>query len=274
MKNHFREPPPFGDRYNYYATLGFWPVAAVELLAIGATRLAVRAGRLLSRAYGTSREIRQASALGIPTPDDLRAVWAPPRRTLRQALLIGSKMVDLSATHRDTLQWDIAPNGKRRIAGRAGGLRRYFAAHCPDLAYSTAMRYRKLALRLLRVLDTPTDIPLEWLLSNAPADTLTPDPALADSIRAGRRALAELLADIRTQRDLSRALDRKLDPDRLPNARRLPDERDAAACDAILARLEARLRAAEASGQPLSPREKRARAALRQLKRLLPDPPQ
>ena len=255
-----------------FEQLALLPGAIAEVALRGIAHLAVKAARALHRAYCSSREVRQASALGIPTPDDLRAVWYPPRRTLRQALLIGSKMVDLSATHRDTLKWEISANGKRRIAGRAGGLRRYFAAFCPDLAYSTAMRYRKLALRLLRVLDTPTQIPLEWLLGGSDAKKLAPDAATADAIRKGRRELAELLLDIKSQRDLTRWLDRRLDTDRLPLSRRMLDERDMAACEAILERLEARLRAAEASGQELTPQEKRAQAALRQLRRLVPEP--
>ncbi|MBR6022942.1 MAG: hypothetical protein IK066_11070, partial [Kiritimatiellae bacterium] len=116
-----------------FEQIALLPGAIAEVALRGLAQLAVKAAHALHRAYCTSREVRQASALGIPTPDDLRAVWCPPRRTLRQALLIGSKMVDLSATHHDTLKWEISANGKRRIAGRAGGLHRYFAAHCPDL---------------------------------------------------------------------------------------------------------------------------------------------
>ena len=131
------------------------------------------------------------------------------------------------------------------------------------------MRYRQLALRILRVLSTPAAIPLEWLLGNASPESLTDDAALVDAIRDGRRKLSDLLADLRSQRELTRYLDRKLDPDRLPNARRSSDPlRDAAASDAVFARYEARLREAVASGRTLTREEKRAWELLQRLERL------
>jgi hypothetical protein len=240
--------------------------AIVTPLLRGAARTAIAAARALHRAYCVRSEKRAASLLGIPTPDDVRAVWAPPRRSLQQALLIGSKLVDLTPSHPNTLR-RAAPDarGRPRLAGRDGGLKRYFATALPDLPYPTAMRYRRLALRLLRTLDTPTAIPLEWLLSSAPADSLATDASLVVALRDGRRQLWRILDGVRSQRELSRWLDRQPTTDRLPAA---DFAQESALRDELLRRGEEKLAAALASGRRLTPAEKRAFSLLKRLRTL------
>ena len=267
----FRESPAFAEPSprDYE-----WPFmvadALVTSLARGIARLTGAAARALHRAYCVRRETREASLLGIPTPADLEAAWVPPRRTLRQTLVIGSKLVDLTPTHSDALKWSAPDAGARRkIAGREGGLKRYLAQSCPSVRYTTAMRYRKLAQRLRQYLDLPAPIPLEWLLCDTAPDALAADSSLAETILSSRRRLSALLADIRTQRALSRHLDRQLGGDRLPFSLRGKNAlQDAALRDEILTRCEARLAAALASGRELTPEEKKALKLLQKLRRL------
>ena len=110
------------------------------------------------------------------------------------------------------------------------------------------MRYRRLALRVLRVLDAPAAIPLEWMLSDTPPDALATDAALAEALLAARRKLAELLKDVRSQRELSRRLDRRSDTDRLPAA---DSAQEAALREELIRRGEEKLAAAVASGRAL-----------------------
>ncbi|MBR6021984.1 MAG: hypothetical protein IK066_06140, partial [Kiritimatiellae bacterium] len=203
-----------------------------------------------------------------PTASAVAAAWAPAPRSLRQILLFGSRLVDLSAAHPIVTVRD--RSGKAR--GRTGGLRPWFRDALPDVPYSTAMRYRLLARRLRQALSIPPAIPLEWLLSDASPAVLTQDSALQPLVSPLRRRLAAFLAPFRTQAALNRALEAKLGLARCPFAprrsrRRTPAQRaadlatDAALMDRYIATLTAKLRA----HRPLAPPERRALACLRAL---------
>ncbi|MBR6021305.1 MAG: hypothetical protein IK066_02680, partial [Kiritimatiellae bacterium] len=225
------------------------------------------AARELHRAYRARRSEEVASVLGCPTASAVAAAWTPAPRSLRQALAIGSKLVDLSATHPISTNRDAS--GKTR--GRTGGLKPFFAESLPSIPYSSAMRYRLLARRFRQALDIPPALPLEWLLTDASPASLTQDSALLPLISPLRRKVADYLSGFRSQAALSRALAQKLDLAPCPfsqrSPRRTPAQRardlaeDSARLDRYIATLTSKLRVR----LPLSPPERRALAYLRAL---------
>ena len=242
-------------------------VAPAEWVLAATGRVLCAAARELHRAYRARRSDEIASVLGTPTSSAIAAAWTPAPRSLRQALLIGSKLVDLSALH--PLRTSRSSDGKAR--GRSGGLKPFFAESLPDIPYSTAIRYRLLARRLRQALDIPPAIPLEWLLSEASPSFLTQDSALLPLISPLRRRVAGFLSPFHSQAALSRALVRKLGLAPCPfsrrSSRRTPAQRardladDAARLEGHIATLAAKLR----HQVPLSPPERRALAYLRAL---------
>ena len=242
-------------------------VAPAEWTLAATARMVCAAAKELHRAYRARRSDEIASVLGTPTATEISAAWVPAPRSVRQALVIGAKLVDLSATH--PIVAVRTRDGKAR--GRTGGLKPFFAESLPDIPYSTAIRYRLLARRLRQALDIPPALPLEWLLSDTPPASLTQDSALLPLISSLRRQVADFLAPCRSQAALSRVLVKKLDLAPCPfsrrSPRRTPAQRvrdladDSARLDRYIATLSSKLRAR----LPLSPPEKRALAYLRAL---------
>ena len=242
-------------------------VAPAEWALSAAARLLCATAKELHRAYRARRSDETASLLGAPTASAVAAAWTPAPRSLRQALIIGSKLCDLSPLHPVSTVRD--SSGKAR--GRTGGLQRWFADTLPDIPYPTAMRYRRLARSLRQALAVPAPLPLEWLLSDEAPAALTQDTALLPLIPAFRRKIADYLSGFRTQAALSRDLARKLGIEpcpfsrrslRRPPARRARDlAADAALLDRRISNLSAKIRA----NLPLSPPERRALACLRAL---------
>ncbi|MBR6021583.1 MAG: hypothetical protein IK066_04110, partial [Kiritimatiellae bacterium] len=226
------------------------------------------AAKELHRAYRARAAEDVSSALGAPSAAEIAAAWTPAPRPLRQALLVGSKLVDLSALH--PVLHLRSPDGKH-TAGQTGGLKPWFAATLPSIPYSTAMRYRQLARLLRQALDIPPALPLEWLLSDAAPSSLTRDSTLLPHIPSLRRKLATYLSPFRSQAALKRALEKRIGIVPCPFARRSPRRTpaqrvsdlasDAALLDRYIATLAAKIRAA----RPLSPPERRALAYLRAL---------
>ncbi|MBR6021756.1 MAG: hypothetical protein IK066_04990, partial [Kiritimatiellae bacterium] len=233
-----------------------------------AARLVCTAAKELHRAYRARRTDEVASALGAPTAAEIASAWTPAPRSIRQALVIGAKLVDLSALHPIRT---LRASDNKSVAGRTGGLRPFFAESLPSLPYSTAMRYKLLANSLRQALSIPAPIPLEWLLSDASPSSLTQDSALLPLIPSLRRQVASFLSPHRTQASLSRALSQKLGLAPCPfarrSSRRTPAQKardladDSALLDRYIATLSSKLRAQ----RPLSPPEKRALAYLRAL---------
>jgi hypothetical protein len=250
---------------------------ALDVAACGLLRLADKAILALHRAYRTRVGNTTASLLGAPKPADIQAAWAPAPRPLRQVLLIGSRLVDLSASNPDTrLSNTDSTTRVHRFTGRAPGLRGFLAATCPSIPYSTAMRYRQLAQRTRQALNLPPALPLEWLLSDENPAALTHDSTLIAAIPRARRALASLLASTPTQTALSRTLIKTLNLYPAPllsradrASRRRSSRYDAATAQATLNRYSTTLSKRLASGAPLSKDEKRALKLLSQLRAAL-----
>ncbi|MBR6021311.1 MAG: hypothetical protein IK066_02710 [Kiritimatiellae bacterium] len=240
-------------------------VAPAEWVLAATGRVLCAAAKELHRAYRARRGEEIASVLGTPTATEIAAAWTPAPRSVRQALVIGAKLVDLSATH--PIEAVRTRDGKAR--GRSGGLKPFFAESLPDIPYSTAIRYRLLARRLRQALEIPLAIPLEWLLCDDSPAVLTQDSALLPLIPALRRRVAGFLGPFRSQAALSRALAKKLGIAPCPfsrrSARRTPAQRardlaeDSARLEGYVATLFAKCR----NGVPLSPPERRALGYLR-----------
>ena len=261
-------PAPRASGFGRYAGALDLLAAPAEWALLATGRILCAAARELHRAYRARAAEDVSSALGAPTAAEIAAAWTPAPRPLRQALLIGSKLVDLSALH--PVRMLRSPDGKR-TAGQTGGLKPWFATSLPGIPYSTAMRYRQLARLLRQALDVPPAIPLEWLLSDVPPASLTRDTALLPLLPAFRRKLAAFLAPYRSQSALKRALEKQMGIERCPfarrSSRRTPGQKacdlaaDAARLDRHVASLAGKVR----SNRPLSPPEKRALAYLRAL---------
>ncbi|MBR6022290.1 MAG: hypothetical protein IK066_07720 [Kiritimatiellae bacterium] len=242
-------------------------VAPAEWVLAATGRVLCAAAKELHRAYRARRSDEVASVLGCPTSSAIAAAWTPAPRSLRQVLVIGAKLVDLSATH--PIVTVRTNDGKAR--GRSGGLKPFFAESLPDVPYSSAMRYRLLARRFRQALDIPPAIPLEWLLSDEAPSSLTQDSALLPLISPFRRKVADFLSPFRSQAALSRALVQKLDlvpcPFSKRSPRRTPAQRasDLADDSGLLERYIATLAGKLRNHLPLAPPERRALAYLRAL---------
>jgi hypothetical protein len=80
------------------------------------------------------------------------------------------------------------------------------------------MAWKKLASRLKTLCGAPANVPLEWLLPDAPEiSTLTSDPALADAILAARRSLDGFLAEGKTFSGLQKLAEKRMNIIRFPS---------------------------------------------------------
>jgi hypothetical protein len=80
------------------------------------------------------------------------------------------------------------------------------------------MAWKKLASRLKTLCGAPANVPLEWLLPDAPEiSTLTTNPALADAILAARRRLDGFLAEGKTFSSLQKLAEKRMNIIRFPS---------------------------------------------------------
>jgi hypothetical protein len=90
--------------------------------------------------------------------------------------------------------------------------------HCPTVAYTTAMAWKKLASRLKTLCSVPAEIPFEWLLPDAPEIAiLTQNPETAAAIAEGRKRLAGFLEEGKSFVGLQKLAERKMNIVRLPS---------------------------------------------------------
>ena len=186
------------------ADLTWWTVAKTIEGAVALVRCGVRR----ARAKKVGREL---AAMGLPTPNDLRARWfRTPRKTLEEALLIGAMLLKISSTV--DVSWTRDEEG--RMKSRGGGLKAWLAEFCPDIPYSTACRYRKLAARLLELLALEGEgagWAMEWVLPGQPWPRgVGREGETAEGIRAVRNFVEGLLTFHPSQRGLRWLLTREL----------------------------------------------------------------
>ena len=159
------------------------------------------------------REIRRHHTLNPqPTFGAIRAALRDARRSPEAALRLGSLLEDLECFVDNTLRFD----GRGRIVGRRGGIKRLLQREAPDLfeKYSTIMRYKATAKRFRQACGTGEPVPPAMLL---PAQ----EAAVADDLQAGlaraREAAREILGECEgTVISLEAALALRLDPDCIP----------------------------------------------------------
>ena len=201
--------------------VGFTAVLGTHLLYYGA-RSIIR--RLRARNQPPPEPKPTKSLRGTPSPEDLQETWYADPRTLSARLVIGSRLADLEPTLDNRFIFKTNRAGRRRIAARQPGLKGWLRKNAPDIKYSTAMHYKKLATRLRQLIGLDTRIPVEWLLSSSEegAHRIAELPA-ADrkAISAAQAKLHRLLAEHPKYTDLARTVEQKLGIMRMVTIRRI-----------------------------------------------------
>ncbi len=152
-----------------------------------------------------------AAKSGTPSPTDVAAAWQIPcaPRTPAAALLLGDQLLSVEAPSAALHQ--IAADGRCHLVSRGGGLKEWLHNAAPTIPYSTATRYRRLAVHLRQWLQLPPEIPLAWLFPTAPSPaTLTSSASLRRTLSRARRAFTELLTDYPSLTRLQRRLETDL----------------------------------------------------------------
>ena len=159
------------------------------------------------------------SLRGTPKPKEIQEIWTIHPRTLTDRLRLGSRLLDLEPGVDNSFVWkENRTTGRREIVARHAGVKGWLQVHCPTVTYTTVMGYKKLAARLKTLCGAPANIPLEWLLPDAPEiSTLTQDPAVAAAIEAGRKRLAGFLEEGKSFVGLQKLAERKMNIIRLPS---------------------------------------------------------
>jgi hypothetical protein len=159
------------------------------------------------------------SLRGIPTAKEIANDWADQPRTLETCLRLGSRLADLDPTLDHSLVRKPDAAGRLVIRARKGGLKGWLADRRVPVAYSTIMRYKKLAQRLRQILQLDDRIPLEWLLSGIPYGQQLPAD-LQTAFAAAARQLSAILRENPTLVALDRYAVRKLGIVRLVTVRK------------------------------------------------------
>ncbi len=165
------------------------------------------------------------SLRGIPTPGDIEDVWYLDPRTLCGRLRIGSRLADLEPTLDSRFVFRKIRDGSRRICARQPGLKGWMRRNVPDVKYSTAMHYKKLATRLRQLIGLDARMPLEWLLPDNGEALPALSAADRKAVAAARAKLARLLADNPKVTRLARTVEQKLGIMRMVTIRRIQPPR-------------------------------------------------
>jgi hypothetical protein len=204
-----------------FQILGFTAALGTHLLFYGA-RSILR--RLRARNLPPPEPRPAKSLRGAPTPEDLLDAWDADPRTLTDRLRIGSRLADLEPTLDNRFIFKTNRAGRRRIAARQPGLKGWLRKNAPDIKYSTAMHYKKLATRLRQLVGLDARIPVEWLLSSSEdgARRIAALPAAdREAAAAAQAKLRRLLAEHPKYTDLARTVEQKLGIMRMATIRRI-----------------------------------------------------
>jgi hypothetical protein len=170
------------------------------------------------------------SLRGTPTPDELSALWELAPRSLLTCLRIGSRLADLEPTLDNTFVFKTKRGKHHRIVARYPGLKGWFKENTPEIAYTTAMHYKKLATRLRQLVGLDIRIPLEWLLPDV--ETLPQPLAVMPlperrAVATARRKFLALLAENPKYTHLVQAVEQKLGIMRMMTIRRIQPPKSA-----------------------------------------------
>ncbi len=203
---------------------GFTAVLGTHLLYYGARSLVRRIHNHFNPPPPPAPPKPSPSLRGTPSPEDLQDLWDADPRGLCTRLRIGSRLADLEPTLDNTFVFKKNRAGRRRIAARQPGLKGWLRENTPDIKYSTAMHYKKLATRLRQLIGLDARIPIEWLLPGS--DGLPPQLAAlpaADrrAAAAARKKLLALLSENPKYTHLVLAVEQKLGIMRMVTIRRI-----------------------------------------------------
>ncbi|MBR4253115.1 MAG: hypothetical protein IKQ15_12595 [Kiritimatiellae bacterium] len=212
-----------GVRHPAAQVLGAGIVATVSAGAFAAFLAGETGAAILGelRRRQRLREPRPASPSlrGAPTPEELSSDCTAAPRTFHVRLRLGSRLADLAPTLDTHVRYTAPSSGSRRIRGRGRGMKGYLADNRIPANYSTLMLYKRLAIRLRRLLQLDERLPLEWLLPGE-----FPDRDLPSDLRVpcatARRRLARLLRELPNFNRLRRHVDARLGITPLLTARR------------------------------------------------------
>lgn len=203
---------------------GFTAVLGTHLLYYGGRSLLRRIHNHFNPPPPPAPPKPSPSLRGTPSPEDVQDLWDTDPRDLFTRLRIGSRLADLEPTLDNTFVFKENRAGRRRIAARQPGLKGWLRKNTPEVKYSTAMHYKKLATRLRQLIGLDARIPLEWLLPDI-ATLPTQLTALPSSERravaSARKKLHALLADNSKYTHLLQAVEQKLGIMRMVTIRRI-----------------------------------------------------
>ena len=196
---------------------------AVHLVFYGGRRLLSRLRRHVSPPEPLPPAAPQAavSLRGVPTPEEIEEEWDIAPRTLSGRLRIGSRLADLKPTLDSRFVFGKTRNGARRIVARQPGLKGWLKKNVPDVKYSTAMHYKKLASRLRQLIGLDARIPLEWLLSDNGEDFSILSPTDREAAAQAKAKLSRLLEENPNFTHLTRAVESGLGIMRMVAIRRI-----------------------------------------------------
>ena len=197
-------------------------VTTVTAVALG-TFLATETGLAILSELRRRKRLKEPqpespSLRGKPTPEEIEADGAVKPRTLAIRLRLGSRLADLEPTVDSETKYNVSKGGARRIASRGRGVKGWLADRRITINYSTLMRYKRLAVRLRRLLELDARLPLEWLLPGEQASRTIPEE-LARPFFLARRRLRKLMGEQRNFSRLSRYVEQKLGLERLLSVR-------------------------------------------------------
>ena len=196
---------------------------AIHLAWYGGRRILSRLRRHVSPPESLSPAAPQApvSLRGAPTPEDIEDAWEIEPRTLAGRLRIGSRLADLEPTLDSRFVFKKSRNGSKRICARQPGLKGWMKKNAPDVKYSTAMHYKKLATRLRQLIGLDARIPLEWLLPDNEEELSGLSPVDRKAAATAKTKLDRLLAENQKVTHLTQAVESKLGIMRMVTIRRI-----------------------------------------------------
>ena len=211
LSNHPFDTSPSLDGLGVVCGLGA-PLELAVFFGIGlAAQGVVAVKHRIDRALYLRHARETAEKHGTPSPADVADAWRVPRapRTPAAALLLGDQLLAVEAPSAALHQ--IGSDGRCHLVSRGGGLKEWLKNAAPDIPYSTATRYRRLAGHLRQWLQLPGEIPIAWLFPTAPSPaSLTPSAPLRRQIARSRRAFTALLSDYPSLARLQRRLETDL----------------------------------------------------------------
>ena len=202
----------------------FTAVLGTHLLCYGARSLVRRIHNHFNPPPPPAPPKPSPSLRGTPSPEDIQDLWDTDPRNLCTRLRIGSRLADLEPTLDNTFVFKENRAGRRRIAARQPGLKGWLRKNTPEVKYSTAMHYKKLATRLRQLIGLDARIPLEWLLADStegPAGIAGLSAADQADVSSAKSKLSALLAENPKLTRLTRAVEQQLGIMRMVTIRRI-----------------------------------------------------